>query len=361
MSWLHTHVIMPLADPDRCAGLPGRLRAIRRFEHMTDKAQRAEQQRRLQNLLQHAYDTVPYYRQLFNHADFRPTDARVDRPLPFPALTREQLRTASHMLQSTLFKPSSLRMAACDGINKAPLRFHRDVDGVRDKIALKLKLDAMAGLDAGDSSMMLWAANCSLTRESNWRWRMYEGVFMRQAPEPGGIMDAKDLERLRWRYEKQRPKALYGRSSILTAFASYLATRKVRHQPQVVIATADVLTRQSRKLMESVFGTSPYHFYGSRDVGMIGAECSLHEGVHFHPWGSYVEFDPIGDTPAGPAYRLLVTDLLNYGQPFIRYDTGDCVTLASQSCSCGSWFPLVDEVLGRTADIQKNNYQQAMA
>jgi phenylacetate-CoA ligase len=341
---------MPLADPDRCAGLPGRLRAIRRFERMTDKAQRSEQQRRLRRLLQHAYDTVPYYRQQFDQADFHPSEARVDCPLPLPILTRDHLRMASTSLVSKAYKPENLRMAACNVTSSAPIRFHRNADGVRDKVALKLKLDSFSGLKAGDSVMMLWGPHCSFSRESNWQWRMYEGVFMRQTAGPGETIDDETLERLRWRYEKQRPKALYGRSSVLVAFASYLQERGKHHRPQIVIATSDVLSRQDRRLIQSVFGTVPFNYYGSRDVGMIGAECSEHEGLHFHPWGSYVEFDPIGDTPNGPAYRLLVTDLLNYGQPFIRYDTGDCVTLAQQSCSCGSWFPLVDEVLGPIAD-----------
>ena len=83
---------------------------------------------------------------------------------------------------------------------------------------------------------------------------------------------------------------------------------------------------------------------------MIASECSQHQGLHFHPWSSYIEFDPIGDTPDGPAYRLLITDLLNYGQPFIRYDTGDCVTLGSQQCACGRPFPLVSKILGRVCE-----------
>jgi phenylacetate-CoA ligase len=350
MNWIHTHLVMPLADPERCAGLPGRLRAIRHFEHLTEKAQRSEQQRRLRRLLQHAYDTVPYYRQQFDRTGFRASDARVDRPLPLPVLTQDHLRTASNSLRSTAYAPGKLRMAACGGNSSAPIRFRRDAEGVRDKVALKLKLDAFSGLKAGDSVMLLWAPNCSLTRESNWRWRTYEGVFMRQTPTPGGDLDEETLERLRWRYEKQRPKALYGRASLLAALASYLRDHGRRHRPQIVIATAEILTHQDRSLMKSVFGTMPFNYYGSRDVGMIGAECPEHEGLHFHPWGSYVEFDPIGETPNGPAYRLLVTDLLNYGQPFIRYDTGDIVTLAQQSCSCGRWFPLVDEVLGHAAD-----------
>jgi phenylacetate-CoA ligase len=107
---------------------------------------------------------------------------------------------------------------------------------------------------------------------------------------------------------------------------------------------------ENRRLIESTFGVPVTMHYGSRELGMIAAECSQHQGLHFHPWSSYIEFDPIGDTPDGPAYRLLITDLLNYGQPFIRYDTGDCVTLGSQQCACGRPFPLVSKILGRVCE-----------
>jgi phenylacetate-CoA ligase len=158
------------------------------------------------------------------------------------------------------------------------------------------------------------------------------------------------MERFRVRYEKHRPKVLYCYATVLAAFASHLQKHGFRHRPKILITTAEVLSDANRALIESVFGIPVHNYYGSRDIGMIGAECSGHSGTHFHPWGSYVEFDPIGDTPDGPAYRLLVTDLLNYGQPFIRYDTGDCVTLAKELCSCGRWFPRASKILGRVGD-----------
>ncbi len=350
MGIFHTHFVLPLTEPERYMGLPGRLRRIKKFECLPEKQQRKVQQDRLRNLLEHAYATVPYYRKQFDDAGFHPSHARVDRPLPLPILTREHVRSAGPWLVSTAFAPEKLRAAASSGMTRMPIHFYRDLKGVRDKIALKLKLDEWAGFYTGDSAMMLWGASTSLTRESNWRWRMHEGVFMRHTPPPPGIFEPNVLERWRWRYEKQRPTVLYGRATMLATFAAYLQERGIQHRPQAVIATAEVLTSQHRRLMASVFQSTPFNFYGSRDVGMIAAECSEHEGLHFHPWGSYVEFDPVGESPDGTVYRLLVTDLLNYGQPFIRYDTGDCVTLTEQSCSCGRWFPLAGQVLGRITD-----------
>jgi phenylacetate-CoA ligase len=349
MSWIQTHLILPFTEPDRCAGLAARLRSIRRFERMNEKAQRAEQQVRLQRLLQHAYDTVPYYRQRFDEAGFRPNKARVDRALPLPVLTRDVLLTAPAALLSSAYQPVELRPAASSGVTGAPIRFHRDAESVRNKIALKIHLDSWAGFRPGQSVMRLWGASTSLTRESNWRWRTFETVFMRQLPHGQAAVPAEVMERWRWRLEKHRPRVLYGRATILAAFATYLQERGTRYRPRTVISTAEVLSDANRKLLMAAFKTEPYDFYGSRDVGMIAAECSEHEGLHFHPWGSFVEFEPVGESPDGTLYRLLVTDLLNYGQPFIRYDTGDCVTLTEQSCSCGRWFPMAEKIVGRLA------------
>jgi len=68
----------------------------------------------------------------------------------------------------------------------------------------------------------------------------------------------------------------------------------------IIIATAEVMNDENRRLIESTFGVPVTMHYGSRELGMIASECSQHQGLHFHPWSSYIEFDPIGDTPDGP-------------------------------------------------------------
>ena len=350
MSKFHTHFLLPFAVPERHAGLPGRLREIQKFERMSEQQQRDIQQQRLRRILEHAYSTVPYYRNLFDKAGFRASNAFVDRPLPLPVLTRDHLRDQTSSLLSSTYRPEDLQRAGSSGTTNTPVQFCRDLEGLRNKTALQLQLNSWAGYEAGDSVMTLWGAHRDLVMAPSWRWRLYEEVLLRCISAPSGFINEEILERFRLRYERHRPKVLYGYSTVLAAFASYLQKNGLRHCPKIVIATAEVLNDHNRKLVESVFGKPLYIHYGSRDVGMISSECSYHTGLHFHPWGCYVEFDRIGNTPDGPAYRLLVTDLLNYGQPFIRYDTGDCVTLNNRDCSCGRWFPQVGQILGRVAD-----------
>ncbi len=350
MSVFHTHLVLPLAEPHRYAGLPARLRAVEHFERMTEKTQREEQQKRLTRILQHAYDTVPFYRKQFDIAGFHPQDARTDGPLSLPVLKRDDLRDTGDALLSTAYGVDDLRRAASSGTTSTPIQFYRDIEGLRNKNALQLQLNSWAGYQAGDSVLMLWGAHRDMAMQPSWRWRLYEEVLMRNIPAPSGIISDDILERFRERYEARRPKVLYAYSTVLAAFAAHLQKHGLKHRPTTVIATAEVMNNENRRVIESVFGVPVTMHYGSREVGMIASECSEHNGLHFHPWSSYVEFDPIGDTPDGPAYRLLVTDLLNYGQPFIHYDTGDCVTLNERRCSCGRWFPLVNKILGRVCE-----------
>jgi phenylacetate-CoA ligase len=350
MSIFHTHLLLPLAEPERHAGLARRMRQIRRYERMPEKEQRAIQQQRLQRILTHAYNTVPFYRRRFDDAGFRPSDARVDRPLPLPELKRDDLREGGESLRSNIYQLQDLRQAGSSGTTSTPVQFYRDIESVRDKSALQMQLNSWSDFDEGDRVLLMWGAHRDLVTQPSWRWRFYEQTLLRRIPAPSGMINDEILERFRERYEALRPKVLYAYSTVLAAFAAYVIKHGMKHRPSVIIATAEVMNDENRRLIESTFGIPVTMHYGSREVGMIASECAHHQGLHFHTWSSYIEFDPIGDTPDGPAYRLLITDLLNYGQPFIRYDTGDCVTLSSQQCACGRPFPLVNKILGRVCE-----------
>lgn len=350
MSWLHTRWILPLAEPERHAGLARRMKAIHTFEQRSEKEQRAEQEQRLRRLLCHAYRTVPFQRKRFDDAGFDPSQVRIDQPLPLPILTRDDLREAGTSLVSTAYRVEDLRRAGSSGTTSTPIQFYRDIESLRNKTALQFQLDSWAGFSPGDSVLMLWGAHRDLAMQPSWRWRVYEELLMRRIPAPSGFINNEVLDRFADRYERHRPKVLYAYSTVLAAFATHIKKRGLKHKPKAIIATAEVMNDENRHLIESTFGVAVTMQYGSREVGMVGAECSQHNGMHFHPWSTHVEFDPIGNTPDGPAYRLLITDLLNYGQPFIRYDTGDCVTLLNHSCACGRWFPQVNRILGRVCE-----------
>ncbi len=162
MSLFHTHLLLPLAEPERHAGLARRMREIRRFEALSPSAQRRQQQQRLERILQHAYDTVPHYRKRFDDAGFRPSDARVDRPLPLPVLRRDDLRGGGESLRSNIFQLKDLRQAGSSGTTSTPIQFYRDIESLRDKSAIQMQLNSWAGFNEGDRVLLMWGAHRDL-------------------------------------------------------------------------------------------------------------------------------------------------------------------------------------------------------
>ena len=48
--------------------------------------------------------------------------------------------------------------------------------------------------------------------------------------------------------------------------------------------------------------------------------------------------------------EILITDLHNYGMPFVRYESGDLGRIADTSCRCGRGLPLLTAIEGRVLD-----------
>jgi len=94
-----------------------------------------------------------------------------------------------------------------------------------------------------------------------------------------------------------------------------------------------------------------FELYGSREFGMIGAECEHHQGVHFNPHAAYVEFLPVEGAEVEGLHEIVVTDLLNGGMPLVRYRVNDCVRLSDTPCGCGRGYPIVREITGRSGDV----------
>jgi phenylacetate-CoA ligase len=94
-----------------------------------------------------------------------------------------------------------------------------------------------------------------------------------------------------------------------------------------------------------------FEHYGSREFAMIAGECERHQGLHLNTAAAYVEFLPVAGSEVEGLHELLVTDLLNYGMPLIRYRINDCAVLGPDQCACGRGFPLLGQITGRVTEV----------
>jgi phenylacetate-CoA ligase len=94
-----------------------------------------------------------------------------------------------------------------------------------------------------------------------------------------------------------------------------------------------------RQRVEKLWGTTANYFYGSLECGVLGIECDQHNGYHLAQAHVLMEIvDPkTGEVlPPGEIGEIVVTALLRYDSPVLRFRTGDLGCLETSECACGS-------------------------
>ncbi|MEA2475439.1 MAG: hypothetical protein QOE06_3354 [Thermoleophilaceae bacterium] len=124
-----------------------------------------------------------------------------------------------------------------------------------------------------------------------------------------------------------RPQALYGLSSAIAMLADEQLAGRLDIAPELVLAGTDALDGDARDRIRRAFGVEPHDSYASTEGGLIAAECAEHGGLHVNEDLVRLEPDHGG---------VLVTNLVNRVQPFVRYRVPDAVELDERPCACGA-------------------------
>jgi phenylacetate-CoA ligase len=181
---------------------------------------------------------------------------------------------------------------------------------------------------------------------------MFDRHLMRRLWAPTSLLNERTMESHRQSLNQFRPRIIYAYPTPLALFCEFLRDcGRSFHRPASVICTAEPLLLGQRKLVEEVLGCAVFEMYGSRESGMIAAECESHEGLHLNPHTAYLEFLPLQGAESEGMCEVLLTDLSNEGMPLIRYRINDCAIPSSQTCGCGRGYPLVRQFTGRTGDV----------
>lgn len=125
---------------------------------------------------------------------------------------------------------------------------------------------------------------------------------------------------------------------------------KLKNKVQVFFPTAETVLPQHRELIGKVMGCKIVDQYASSEGAPFILECSA-GSLHIHPLTGIFE---VVDENLKPALEgeMLVTSFTTHGTPLVRYRIGDSIKLAPSNmhCSCGSLFPMVEKIEGRTND-----------
>lgn len=150
-----------------------------------------------------------------------------------------------------------------------------------------------------------------------------------------------------------QPEVLIAYASMAGSLAEEQLAQRLHIKPKVVYVASEVLTSQTKKLVQEAWGDEPYNQYAATETASIAAEHQSCRHMHFFEDLVITEvvdehYQPV--SPGEYGAKLLVTTLFSRTQPLIRYELNDSVRVSTEPRTCGLPFALLDSIQGRVED-----------
>lgn len=356
-SWIDRNLLLPLGERLLNRNLTGEYKESLALEWLSKEELYQYQCKKLQRLIQHCYQNVPYYTQLFDAIGIKPENIRCREDLTcLPVLTKDLIRdNYDDLISKDLHKRKYLQ-ASTGGSTGVPMKFLEDINTWNRSRAASFTMWHNAGYEIGEKMFTL--AGNSLVNKTSTASRgitsksIYDIVIMRNNKQ---FCTNPAIDPLEFHYKsmiKYKPKAIRGYASSLYFFARYIEKNHLPICPiKAIFTTGDMLYPKYRHKIQQVFKVPVFDAYGASDGGVLAFECPLHEGLHLSEENCVVEItDNSGNVlPDGEVGHIITTDLNNYVFPFLRYKVGDMGYIKKESCSCGRSSRLIGEVIGRAS------------
>ncbi|HTE50097.1 MAG TPA: hypothetical protein VK698_04440 [Kofleriaceae bacterium] len=336
-----------------------RLAELRRLERAPAAELFAFQRGELAALVRHAAAHVPFYRRRFAAAGVSPDDIRGPEDLArLPILGRAEARTAAEERLSEVEPRASIRKTT-GGTTGEPLVIRYDVDSEYWRQAVKLRGFGWTGWRIGEPSLHYWG---EYTKTLPLKQRVKQAVDRAIRREhyvdctPRGDEHKAEVVRL---IRKLRPRAIFCYAQAGAELARHINRTGARDWDTIpVVCGAERVWPGDRAALEQAFGPAVFETYGCREVMLIASECGEHDGLHIQVENLVVELVGPDGNPVAPGQvgQVVLTDLHNHGQPFIRYANGDLAVAMPPEprCRCGRAHPRLASVEGRSTETLRD-------
>ncbi len=320
---------------------------IKTFPYRSRDHIRAWQFQRLQELVSHAYNNVPFYTEKYRKAGFHPRELRTFRDFEaLPLVTKEELIDAwpdgaiakGHTTEFTTRSSGSSGKFVTLAVDKKAVML--------DTIMGCRQVEYQSGNQVGPRDLTLHIYTCPWWFTSV--GGVYQTLFLPTSETP--TRSAEVIKALRPAVISLYPSYLRELYPILTGLNGIKD-----NGTRVVIVHSEQSTKDERKQMAHSLGIQVLDEYSSEELTRIALECP-YQTYHIEEDACYLE---IVDQVSGASLsdgrhgEVIGTNLLNEATPLIRYKQEDLAALTPESypsCECGSNFRQLSVVSGRKAD-----------
>lgn len=288
------------------------------------------------------------------YADFDPATVQTQEDFEnIPFTEKSDLREAYPLGLAAVPEEEIVRIHSSSGTTGTPVIIPYTQKDVGDWATLFARCYEMAGVTNKDRIQItpgygLWTAGIGFQAGA-------ERIGAMTVPMGPGNTE-KQLQFMR----DMQTTVLTATSSYALLLAEEIQARGVRDQIALKkgIIGSERWSQKMRERIKNELGIQIYDIYGLTEVygPGIGISCDYDQGMHYWDDYIYIEIlDPetLKPVPDGEWGEICITTLVKEGAPLIRFRTHDLSRIIPGECPCGSKFPRLDVIQGRTDDMMK--------
>jgi phenylacetate-CoA ligase len=300
------------------------------------------QMQQLSQLLNHAYENVPYYRRVFDERGLKPKDIQSLGDLrKLPYLTKDDFKKHFSELVATNINLKNLSLSHTSGTSGKPLQFYTDRSNRQKEMAFIFHQWSRVGYKPGDASVQIRG---QIIERGNRAEFNPASKVLRLSPRIDNREIAEIyLERIRG----FSSDFIHGYPSAIASLAHTIKKYglKVPFKLKAVLFASEAVYNWEREIASEVFNCRVFSHYGMAEQAVLAAECEGSPYYHCLPQYGITEVDP-------ETHEIIGTGFLNYINPFIRYRTTDIASVKASHCDrCGRKYqPIFKSVEGRIED-----------
>ena len=313
------------------------------------------QMQQLSNLLDHAYENVPYYRAVFDERGLKPRNIKTSGDLKkLPYLTREIIQKKLPDLIARNYPKSKLQYVTTGGSTGIPLGFYyeKDVSEAKEWAFIVTQWERV-GFKMGDKCVVLRGNIVeSASRGRFWEYEPINKNLILSSYHMTDEMLPRYIERIR----RFKPDFIQAYPSTITILAKFMKKHNIEPFPSVkaLLCGSENLYPWQRGLLEETLRCRVYSWYGHSERAVLASECE--KSIYYHICPEYGIVELVGSddklvTGENQIGEIVATGLNNFVCPLIRYRTMDLASILNTKCECGRDYVLLKNIEGRSQEF----------
>lgn len=318
------------------------------------------QLQRMRQLLELAFQHVPYYRDMKNKLGCQLEDFKTLENLSLlPTLDKYQLRGNEELFCNELIDKKKYLKGSTSGTTGTPLKIYFTRESFSRKWGFVARLRHWAGLSdpffprrAQFSARNIVPPTQAKDLHSYWRWNIPGNSLICSAFHLSPQAVPYYIEAI----NRFNPELIDGFPSSMQVIAKVGRRLGLKlPNPRAIITSAETLLPEHRQLLEEAFGCRVFDQYTSSDPSCFWCDCE-HGVMHDNLESGVTEIVSSDGKPLpnGSLGEVAFTPFVNANTAMvlIRYRVGDMAIKAGQQrCACGREMPVMKSLEGRKEDI----------